>query len=192
MAANLDDNWLTTAFRAIVDYLKSNLDQNIYDVIGSFPPDSLFNKLMPFDKTVVHIEIDDISHPILGFGDNVTQLLYNDVDGTVIPVEAKRHVLNFDLGVWASELSGGESSRLVTYQLLERLFNGVEAYRNFFNAVGMEIQSFRGGNFIPQTINDMEVWNIAGIALVVQCFSSHEQLVQNYIQTITDTSAISS
>lgn len=168
----LDPNeWVTTLFRGLKDYILKNTDADIYNVIGNFPPTELFTNRQPFDKTIIHFEYDDIRNPTFGFGDNVVDSIYDDTAKTVIPIEAKIHIANFDVGIWASERSGGDTARMLAYQKLNDLFTGTLAYRSLRDSRGIEIVSFDGGNFIQEDIDDITVWRVSGATLVVRVFS---------------------
>lgn len=178
------NDWFETTFRALKSYIESLVDSDIYDVINNFPSTSLLAERLPLDKTIIHFEIDNVSNPVLGFGDNVTDYEYDDVSGTVIPIEAQWHVVNFDFGVWTSDRSGGVTARLRAFQALQDAFVGVQAFQNCFNATGLEIVSFTGGNFTEELINDQRVWRIADLVLVIRVFSSRKPAPVPYVDEV--------
>lgn len=168
-------SWVTSLFRSLKDYVQTKSDAigggEVYEIIGNFPPTKLLTRRQPFDKTIIHFEYDDIRNPVFGFGDNVVDNIYDDINGTVTPIEAKPHIANFDVGVWASERSGGDTARMNAYQLLNDIFTGVLSYRDLRDNWGIEIISFDGGNFLQEDIDDVTVWRVSGSTLVVKVFS---------------------
>lgn len=184
------ETWLEQTQRAVMGYLEEMLitgDQQ-YQIISGFPADEVFKQRMPLDEVLLHLEIDDIQNPIFGFGDNVIvgDSQYDvPVQYEVTFVEAQQHIVNFDLGVWATERAGGETARLRVYQRLTHALAGTEAYKTFATKTGVQIQSFNGGQFIVETINDIKVWRVAGVTLVVQVFNKRYQTPVPYIDSFT-------
>lgn len=165
------DNWVTSLFRALENYVLIKSEDTDYEIIGSFPPTELFTERQPLERTIIHFEFDDIRNPWFGFGDNVVDAVYDDTAQTVLLHEAKPHIVNIDVGVWASERSGGGTARMEAYEFLTNIFNGTLAYRDLRDNWGIEIQSFNGGNFIEEDINDIAIWRVAGLTLIVRVFS---------------------
>lgn len=164
------DNWLVSLFRSLKSYIETN-EPGIYDIIGSFPSDIELRQSMPLRKTLIHFEIDDISNSSLGFGDSVVEEEYDVNNQLVIKQQATQHEVNFDLGIWASEASGGVTARLNAYQTLTQLFQGPIAFQKIKDNIGIEIVSFQNGAFVIEQIQDLNVWRVAGITLVVRVFS---------------------
>lgn len=186
---NGEEDWLERTQRAIIGYLSEVLlvGSQTYKIVSGFPADDLFRQRMPLDDVLIHVDIDDIQNPIFGFGDNVI-VGFNQYDipnqYEVTEVEAQQHVVNFDLGVWATERAGGETARLKVYQRLTHALAGTEAYSTFAERTGVQIQSFDGGQFIMETINDIKVWRVAGMTLVVQVFNKRFRSPVPYIESI--------
>lgn len=202
MSAYLFDNgedWLEGVYTAVVEYLKDSLLEilgadwdGLYEVIEGFPPDDTFDrKRMPPERTLIHLDIDRIENPIFGFGDNVVDRTYDSpASDQVTEVEAQKHVINFDLGIWSSERAGGGTARLRAYQVLTHMFQGTEAYRECNTKAGVQIESFGGGQNIIETINDIKMWRVANISLVIHCFNRRYKTPVPYVQTATSEGTI--
>lgn len=162
-------------FRALESYLEQYIDQELYTLVAGFPSADDLGNFQPFPKTIIHYDIDDIQNPILGFGSNKILQQFHD-DGTVTEIEARQHVVSWDIGVWASDRSGGITSRLVAYQLLNSLFHGTQVFHLVEDAYGFEILSFVGGNFIKEEINDMPIYRVTNMSLTTKIFSSVDQI----------------
>jgi hypothetical protein len=122
------ENWLETTIRGIQTYVEEALDgtpeNEAYQVVMEFPGPSLDNSDVPLTKTIVHFEIDDIQNRLVGFGDNVFAINYDEATKTTNPQEARVHEINFDFGIWASARTGGITARARFYQYLLNLFGG--------------------------------------------------------------------
>lgn len=147
-----------------------NVNGNVYQVVFDYSPAQITSQLLPLQRTVLHFAIDNIDNPLLGYGRAVTETYETDqaIESEILP-----HEINFDVGAWASAKTGGSSSRLELYQLLTKLFQGVEAKAKCFEATdGIEIMSFNGGRFFVDRINDLEVYRIIGAELVVKVYGA--------------------
>lgn len=162
--------WLTSLFRALKEYVEDNLNLDAYDVVFDYAPAEVTAKKLPLQKSVIHFAVDDIQNPAIGYGATVLEITETN---TLTESELLAHVLNFDVGMWASAQTGGTSARLVVYQHLVRLFQGKAAYDRCYQATeGVEIISFNGGRFILDRINDLEIYRIVGAELIVKCYSA--------------------
>ena len=90
--------------------------------------------------------------------------------------EAQIHILNVDVGVWATDRSGGTTSRLRAKQILQNALGGAMAItkmREFsYGGEGrIEFLSYTGGRFVVDKINDMQVFRIAESTLTARVFS---------------------
>lgn len=178
------ENWLVSTTRALEDYTLTKLGEilgrpaeDLYEVIMQFPGTilDLRMKKMPLEKTVIHFELDDTQEGVLGFGENIQQNNYDSALGNY-PQEAGIRLLDFDVGIWASDRSGGTTSRMETRQLLSQLFSGAQAIQNLRAATdggdgGIEIQGFSGGRGATDTINDVIVYRQLDSTLSVRVFS---------------------
>lgn len=179
-------NWLISAQRtleaallaALAEFLDPIDPADAYDIVWDWPDSGEIGKGAELKKTIVHFVIDDIDNRRIGIGDNQTKRTETlavdpiaDPD-TVTYAEGGLHEINFDVGVWASDLSGGSTARLVVYQMLYNLF-GTEFARRSFNATteGVEILRFNGGRFITDRINDVRVFRIIDSELVARVYS---------------------
>lgn len=151
-------------------YIEANVDIDIYEVVSTFPGTELIAERLPLGKTLIHFELDDPRFRYLGFGDNVVSYEYDANIANVTPIEAQYYDFNFDLGIWASQESGGVTSRLNAFQALSNMFNGVLSYRTCFDQTDIQIRSFSGGMFTEEQINDLPVWRAADMTLIVCAF----------------------
>jgi len=180
--------WLITTLRGIKDYAKIGFDNavknnlgasvgdEVYEIIMEYPSADTLAKLAPFTKTIVHFEIDDIDTPIFGMGNNIFNWNYDPTLKWVRPQEAQKHILNFDVGIWASDRSGGITSRLRAYEILNDLFGGASAKNKLMAATelndgGVELLSFTGGRFLADKVNDIIVHRMVDCTMMVQIFS---------------------
>lgn len=153
---------------------------SLFEIIMEFPGTEVSQKKMPLEKTLIHFAIDDIEDRVVGLGDNIFANNYvNNVSptpDTVNPQEAKMHVVNFDVGIWSSDRSGGVTSRLKAKQTLTNLFLGSIAQSKIREATHggngcLEILNFSGGNFATERVNDVDVYRVIGAELVIRVFS---------------------
>lgn len=183
--------WVSSLQRSLKEYIEDEINNAVtdgalptpnpiglqaFDVILDFPVSAEGARSADFPKTIIHLEIDDIENRKLGFGTDIVQAEYveGDVDtpATLVEKEAMGHIVNFDVGVWASDLSGGSSSRLLAYEILERIFGGNLAREKCATATGgVEILTFDGGRFVPDVINDIRVFRIVDCTLRVRVYS---------------------
>jgi hypothetical protein len=176
------DIWLESLIRVIESYVQKN-SSAIYDIRFSFPEADERAEFVKLPKTVIHFEIDDIDNPRFGMGDNVVEQVYNEAAFTVTGIEAIPHVVNMDVGVWASPNSGGVTARLRAYQLLSRLFAGSEAYEKAINEADFEIVNFTGGSFVREKVSDVPLFRVVGITLVVRVFERRVRVPSTFIET---------
>lgn len=165
-------DWLVSAQRTLKAYVEHFFDPRIWDVRFGFPSDAELQGLMPMDRTIIHFEIDDINNQILGIGKSIVQDDYDQFTHLVKEIEGGMHNISWDIGIWASAKSGGTTSRLLAYQILNDLFYGPSA-KDSFRAVtkGLEIREFTGGQFIKEEINDLDVYRVVGISLMTRAMS---------------------
>lgn len=168
--------WLETTVRAIKDYVRNNINTRIYDVSMEFPSPEVEQYKMPLRKTIIHFEVDDMPESLIGIGDNIFALNYDPVRKTVNPQEAREQRLNFDVGIWASDDSGGTTSRMRAKQILSNLFGGSTGIKALYEAAegddgSIEILRYEGGRFAIDTINDVRVFRMIDCQLEVRVFS---------------------
>lgn len=169
------ERWLETCVREIKDYALSGFNDT-YDVVMEFPGPAMDRSDMPLSKTVVHFEIDDMLERELGLGLNVFADNYDEATKTSNPQYARMHVLNFDVGIWASAKSGGITSRMRAKQVLEELFGSTPGQLKLREISDggdgcVEIISFTGGRFIVDTINDVPIYRMIDGTLTVRVYS---------------------
>lgn len=162
--------------RYVTAALTGTPNEQAYEVVMQFPGPLLDSRKVPSVKSIIHFEVDDLTTSMVGLGENVYNWNYNDTDKTVNPQEARRHVFNFDVGIWAFAKSGGITARMRARQLLDSLFAGSLAtnrLRDFTDGGDgcLEIVSFTGGRNINDTVNDVPVYRTVNGTLEVRVFS---------------------
>jgi hypothetical protein len=182
------EEFLESTTRAIEEYASDSFNNivrdvqgnpaglEVYEIMMEFPGPALDERTMPFTKTLIHFEIDGIDSQLLGMGDNVFADNYNEEDQTVNPQDALLHVINFDVGVWASARSGGTTSRLRAWQTLRDIFGSPIAQDTFRTITDggdgcVEILQYQGGRFVRDTVNDVPVYRTVDGQLEVRVFS---------------------
>ncbi len=182
------DSWLLSLHRGLDDFVKIRINEYVrnnvnapaglqaFEVVMDWPEADDLIKQIQLEKTVIHFVADDIDSQGLGFGTNVVagteQLQISPLPDYVGWQQAKMHTVNYDVGVWASDKSGGSSMRLFAYQMLDQIFGGDYARRDLRTATqGVEIVSYSGGSFITEKINDVRVYRIIDCELIVRVFS---------------------
>jgi hypothetical protein len=186
------DNWLTSAQQALEDYITNKFNNavvapgdipgglDVWKVVMDFPESDDLPDLLADGKTIVHFALDDIDNRRLGMGSNVVD--FTEVPGVggaaghVDEVVAGLHYLNFDVGIWAYDRSGGASLRIETYQYLEE-FLGVSAQEKVMEATdGIEIQSFNGGRWVTDRVGGVRVFRTVDAELVLRVYSRKSPL----------------
>ena len=182
------EKWLETAVRALREYAEdgfhnsarnSNGDpvgDSVYEVVMEFPGTEVLARILPLDRTLIHFEIDDVNNFSLGFGSNIFRENFSEDDYTTHPQEARLHRLNFDVGVWASDRSGGTTQRMRAYQVLENLFHGSRASKALWNAStngdgGIEVLEYTGGRFITERTGDVPLYRVVDCQLEIRIYS---------------------
>jgi hypothetical protein len=140
-----------------------------------FPGADIDAKTVPLKKTLIHFAIDAIESREVGMGDNVFNSNYNATTHTVTPQSAMVNVVNFDIGIWASDESGGTTQRMRARQLLQNLF-GIGAVAKFRTRTdggngGVEILRFSGGRFITEPVNDIRLYRMVDGQMDVRVYS---------------------
>jgi hypothetical protein len=175
--------------RSIKDYILAEIDAaipegglNVFDVVMDYPISAAGPVEADLSKTIIHFEIDDIVNIKLGFGSDVVESVYTPGDvanpATTSEREARCHRVNYDVGVWASDLSGGATSRLVAYEILDKALGGEMARQKCKSVTGgVEITSFNGGKFVIDTLNDVRVFRVVDSALDVRVYSRKDSIM---------------
>lgn len=171
------ENWLTSVTRTLKAYVEDTISApNVYDVVMEFPGAQIDADLMPLGKTVIHFEIDSIDERPVGLGDTPMATNYDETTESVQPQWAHVHVINFDVGIWASAKSGGTTSRLRARQWLTRLFSipeGAERLQNYSDGGDgvLEVLSFTGGGFIQESAGDVTLYRMVNGTLEIRVYS---------------------
>jgi hypothetical protein len=196
------EKWLETAVRGIRDYAEEGfhnavlddtfqpVGNQVYEIVMEYPSTELITRLIPLNRTIIHFEIDEIDDRILGFGDGYFRVNYNEALAQIEPQEAGEHRINFDVGIWASDRTGGTTARLRAYQILRNLFQGplaIEALRQATdNDDGrVEIIEFTGGRFFPDEVNDIPIHRMLNCSMTVRVFSRTPKVEIPAIEEIT-------
>lgn len=184
--------WLPSLFRSLKEYIEGGIDKSVkhftddiglqvYEVIFDFPASRLAPDKLPFRNgdgnavTLIHLVIDNIDNRPLGFGSGeFKESIYAGQGGDyIVSEEAEAHEITFDVGIWASDESGGSSSRLDAYQALDSILSGPSAQEACESATGgIQIMSFAGARFFTEAVNDIRVYRVADIELVTFVYSS--------------------
>lgn len=169
------EEWELSTIRAVQDWATTGLNSGLYEVVMEFPAPAIEAKTMPFTKAMVHFEVDAIEIAPVGIGENVFALNYDPVGKTVTPQFSEVAVINFDVGIWTSDRTGGTTTRARLRQYLQELF-GVGSRVKFRKATdggdgGIEILSFSGGRNSPDTIGDVPVYRTVNSELEVRVFT---------------------
>jgi len=154
----------------------ASVGNSVYSVVMEFPGTEISGLKVPLDKTIIHFAIDDVEDRVVGLGDNIFANNHDPIDSTVNPQEARQHVVNFDVGIWSSDRTGGITARLRAQQTLVNLFCGSIAQMRIREATlagdgCLEILRYSGGNFATERINDVDVYRMMGAELVIRVFS---------------------
>lgn len=181
------EEWLESTIRVLKEYLEDVFHRSVsdrseyvgeqaYEVVTQFPGPDLDIRRMPMHKTIIHLEVDDISSDLLGFGENVFESTYDPATHMITEREAQVHLMNFDVGVWASDASGGTTSRSRAKQVLQNSLGGTRGIKKMLEWSdggdgAVEIRSYSGGRFLLDRINDMQVFRMVESTLIVRVFS---------------------
>jgi hypothetical protein len=179
------EQWMTSTLRCIEEYTQKRLTQlsgfqydELWEIVMEFPGPLLDSRrrTVPFEKTIIHFEIDLVEESFLGMGDNVFKTTDDPGGGGVIPQTGSRCLINFDVGIWASDRSGGVTHRLETRQFLSLIFQTPTALVDFRDSTdggdgGIEIRSFSGGRFVTDSINDVVCYRTLDTTMEIQVFS---------------------
>src|SRR4030095_16820681 len=94
------EHYLEAATRSIKQYVESNVNTRIYQVVMEFPAAAFESMKMPMRKTILHFELDAQDDNFVGFGDRPMGENYDEASQSVTPQWAGVHNLNFDVGIW--------------------------------------------------------------------------------------------
>ena len=169
---------METTLRVLKEYVQDNFNTRIYDIVMEFPGSIVDSGKMPLKKTIIHFELDALDSGPLGFGDGKFADNYDPVLQTITPQYATVNVLTFDVGVWASDKSGGTTMRARARQQLEFLFGvnagGLTRLMEYSDGGdgGLEILSFSGGRFVLDTsAHDFRLYRMVDCQLILRVFS---------------------
>jgi hypothetical protein len=185
------EKWMESTLRTLKDYATENFNTGIYSIVMEFPGAIVDNEKLPMKKTIIHFELDDVVSRPVGFGDGAFADNYDEVNHEITPQYATMHRLAFDVGVWASDRSGGTTARMRARQTLEFMFGmnagGINRLRDFSDAGDgvIEIVGFSGGRFVLDTsANDTRLFRMVDCLLEVRVFSRTALAAQEPIPTI--------
>src|SRR5438874_8777116 len=106
------EKFLESTSRVLKDYVEANVNTRIYNVIMEFPGADIDSGQLPLQKTIIHFELDDIDSKPVGMGSGMFADNYDSVLQQITPQYASVHRLLWDVGIWASDRSGGTTSRM--------------------------------------------------------------------------------
>jgi hypothetical protein len=171
------EDWLITTVRTLKSYVVDTINApKVYDVVMEFPGAQIDAEKLPISKTIIHFELDAVTELPVGFGDTPMVWNYNAAAFSVQPQWAHVHRMNFDVGIWASDKSGGTTQRMRARQWLTRLFQlpeGAERLRKYSDAGDgvIEVLSFSGGRFLQDTANDVRQYRMVDGTLEIRVYS---------------------
>lgn len=182
------DSWLVSLVSSFQDYINDGLNNYILNDLGAPAGLEIFETVMEFPaseaipqgvelgKTVIHFDIDDLDNKALGFGPNYVNYEVTDgtltEPGTLVQQEASVHLVNWDVGIWASDQSGGITNRLLAYQALDALLRGEIARKKCMEQTeGVELVHFQNGRFVTENLNDVRLFRMVGAELVTRVYS---------------------
>lgn len=168
--------YLESTLREIKRYVEQFVNTNIYQIVMEFPGAIIDATELPLTKTLIHFEVDTDDASPVEMGSNVFASNYDPVDSSLAHQYAEQHLINFDVGIWASDKSGGTTFRMRAKQVLENLFGvgGIAKFREFTDGGdgGIEIRSFSGGRFVLDvSANDIRLYRMVDCSLIVRVFS---------------------
>lgn len=181
------DRWLSSLIDSMEAELRSQMDsyldtdstavfQIAWTHFASERETSESELIDDMNKTLIHFNIDDITNMALGFGPGSVQADFTEPTvsdpGSFIDKKGRRHDVNLDVGVVATDAAGGSSARLTAYEMLDSIFGSFDRRTSFrANTDGIEIVSFTSGRFAKDSINDVRVFRVIGGELVVRVYS---------------------
>jgi hypothetical protein len=174
------------------DYAKSNFNTSIYNIVMEFPGADIDAGEIPLNKTIIHFELDDVDSKPVGMGDGMFADNYDPTAKTIKPQYASVHRLLWDVGIWASDASGGTTSRMRARQTLEFMFGrnggGIDRLREFSdNGDGvLEITDFTGGRFVldTQESDGKALYRMVNCQLEIRVFSRTPLAIAPTIPTV--------
>jgi hypothetical protein len=170
------EKFMESTFRTIKEYVETNINTRIYEVVMEFPGAQLDAGELPMKKTLIHFEMDDQESKPVGFGDGMFADNYQPGVG-LFPQYAAVQTFTFDVGIWASDSSGGTTSRMRVKQALNYLFDmnngGSKRFGDFSdNGDGrIEVLSFSGGRFVLDSSNNVRLYRMVDCQLTVRVYS---------------------
>jgi hypothetical protein len=181
------EDWLESTTRSLKAYAEERFNNAVkengvpvgleaYEIVMEFAGPAFDLRLMPIRKTVIHFEVDDIVTRPVGLGDGIFVQEFNEVTGEVLTQYATAHRINFDVGIWATDASGGVTSRSRAMQILNNAFGGaygILKLREFSDGGDgrLDIHSYTGGRFIMDRSNDMTLYRTVESNLEIGVFS---------------------
>jgi hypothetical protein len=172
------EKWMETTLRVLKEYVEDNVNTRIYNVVMEFPGSIVDAGKLPIPKTIIHFELDAVDSGPVGFGDGKFADNYDAATQTIAPQYATVNVLTFDVGIWASDRSGGTTARMRARQALEFLFGvnggGLSKLMDYSDNGdgGLEILSFSGGRFVlDSSTRDFRLYRMVDCQLVIRVFS---------------------
>jgi hypothetical protein len=182
------EKWLESTLHSLEDFVTEriiDLDatstdnfNELYEITMDFPGATLDSRsqLVPLTRAIIHFALDDVVESPLGIGSLIFADNYDADTGYNFPQEAGVVILNFDVGIWTSDRTGGTSARAFIRQMLSEILRGPAAQQRFLAESdggdgGIEIVSFSGGRFTTDKVNDVLVYRTIDTTLELRVFS---------------------
>lgn len=169
------EKFFETTVRTLKEFVETNINTRIYDVVMEFPGAQLDSAKLPMKKAIIHFELDDHETKPVGFGDGMFRDNYDSDGREIFPQYASMQMFTFDVGVWSSDGAGGTTTRMRAKQYLNFLFdlNGGPSLGDFSdNGDGrIEVLSFTGGRFVLDHANDVRLYRMVDCQLVLRVYS---------------------
>ena len=167
------EHHLESTVRELQSYVLDNINTRIYQVVMEFPGAMIDAMKMPMRKTIIHFGIDAQDDRFM-WADPMTE--EDNGDGTVTPRWAAEHRLNFDVGIWASDDSGGTTSRMRAAQILHSLFGYPASITNLRASSDggdgtLDIIRYSGGMSAQDRVNDIRLYRMVNGELEIRVFS---------------------
>jgi hypothetical protein len=166
------DKWITSLHRSLLSYMQTKLPADEFEIVEDYPSAAAMTRRMPLKKTIVHFAMEDPQRMMFGLGDNIVADSKDEDAQEIEGWEARCHEVTFDLGIWASEETGGVTSRMEAREALDYLFHGSTAQQACLAATdGVDVRSISGGRNVIEDINEIVVYRMVDIALIVRVYS---------------------
>lgn len=184
------DDFLLSSLRSLGSYISETLNDPDVRVEQSFPDTSTWTKETPLAQSIIHLDKDDVSPQVLGFGipgkDVFTDEDNDTVEDHVERQEAFLVEITYDVGIWVSTEMGGVTTRAELHQALISMF-GSPGGRIALNEAtgGINVVSFHGGRDQLDRVNDLPVWRVLDLNLIIRVIGRNRSEPVQLIQVVS-------